>query len=144
MENYNSEEDQLNKIKSLNNQLAQKIKQLETVNTELEAFTYSVSHDLRAPLRAIHGYTRILEEEYDAKFDEDGKRMMAGVIQNAKKMGQLIDDLLALSRMGKKEIVKTRSERLKHSNLERTRDYRACTINCYFIQYSIEKYSTFQ
>jgi light-regulated signal transduction histidine kinase (bacteriophytochrome) len=76
----------------------------------LEAFTYSVSHDLRAPLRAIHGYTKILEEEFLGKIDDDAKRMMDGVMNNAKKMGQLIDDLLALSRLGKKELVKKNTD----------------------------------
>lgn len=77
---------------------------LETVNKELEAFSYSVSHDLRAPLRAIHGYTKILSEEYLHKADEDAKQMMSSVMNNAKKMGQLIDDLLSFSRLGKKDL----------------------------------------
>jgi PAS domain S-box-containing protein len=97
-------------IKSLNKKLESNVKQLEVVNNELEAFTYSVSHDLRAPLRAIHGYTKILEEEFAGKIDEDSKRMMTGVMNNAKKMGQLIDDLLALSRLGKKELVKKETD----------------------------------
>lgn len=79
---------------------------LDAANKELEAFTYSVSHDLRAPLRAIHGYTNILAEEYFGTLNEDGKMMMKGVLSNTKKMGQLIDDLLSLSRLGKKELQK--------------------------------------
>jgi len=55
------------------------------VNKELEAFTYSVSHDLRSPLRAIHSYTKILSEEYLQNLDEDGKSMMESVMRNAKK-----------------------------------------------------------
>ncbi len=94
----------------LNKKLEKNVKQLEVVNNELEAFTYSVSHDLRAPLRAIHGYTKILEEEFGDKINEDGKRMMDGVMNNAKKMGQLIDDLLALSRLGKKELIKKETD----------------------------------
>lgn len=94
----------------LNKKLEKNVKQLEVVNNELEAFTYSVSHDLRAPLRAIHGYTKILEEELAGKIDEDNKQMMDGVMHNAKKMGQLIDDLLALSRLGKKELIKKETD----------------------------------
>ncbi|MGZ4098889.1 MAG: PAS domain-containing sensor histidine kinase, partial [Bacteroidia bacterium] len=94
------------KVKQLNRELSHSVKQLENSNKELEAFSYSVSHDLRAPLRAIHGYTKILEEEYISKLDDDAKTMMESVMANAKKMGQLIDDLLAFSRLGKKEIEK--------------------------------------
>jgi PAS domain S-box-containing protein len=81
-----------------------RIKQL---NEELEAFTYSVSHDLRSPLRSIDGYTKILEEEYGSKLDEEGNRLMQTIIRNAKRMGQLIDDLLDFSRIGRKDIIKT-------------------------------------
>jgi PAS domain S-box-containing protein len=95
------------KVKELNAELAHHVKQLENTNKELESFSYSVSHDLRAPLRAIHGYTKILEDEYGAKLDKDARQMMQSVMANAKKMGQLIDDLLAFSRLGKKELEKT-------------------------------------
>ncbi|MBI3509554.1 MAG: PAS domain S-box protein [Bacteroidetes bacterium] len=81
--------------------------QLETVNKELEAFTYSISHDLRAPLRAISGYANILEEEHDKSLDGEGKRLLGNIRYNAFKMGKLIDDLLAFSRLGKKEIQKS-------------------------------------
>jgi len=84
--------------------LLQQSNQLETVNKELEAFSYSVSHDLRAPLRAIHGYTKILSEDYINSLDDEAKEMMNSVLDNAKKMGQLIDDLLAFSKMGRKEL----------------------------------------
>jgi PAS domain S-box-containing protein len=92
------------KVESLNHQLEKNILQLEDSNSELEAFTYSVSHDLRAPLRAIHGYTKVLSKDYSSQLDEEAKQMMDAVIANAKKMGQLIDDLLALSRLGRKDL----------------------------------------
>ncbi|HLP13018.1 MAG TPA: ATP-binding protein [Flavobacteriales bacterium] len=78
--------------------------QLETANKELESFSYSISHDLRAPLRAIHGYTKILEEDYFDKLDKEGKETIQAVLRNSKRMGELIDDLLAFSRLGKKEL----------------------------------------
>ncbi|MCW3104125.1 MAG: hypothetical protein JWO09_2565 [Bacteroidetes bacterium] len=88
------------------NLLEAKASELETVNKELEAFTYSVSHDLRSPLRAIHGYTKIILDDYAGKFDDSGRDMMQSVMRNAKKMGQLIDDLLTFSRTGRKELQK--------------------------------------
>ena len=84
--------------------------QLEMVNKELEAFSYSVSHDLRAPLRAISGYANIISEDYRKVLDGEGKRLLEVVQYNAKKMGTLIDDLLAFSRLGRKEIQKTTIE----------------------------------
>ncbi|HLG40264.1 MAG TPA: PAS domain S-box protein, partial [Chitinophagaceae bacterium] len=87
--------------------LRERTDQLESVYRELEAFTYSVSHDLRAPLRGIIGFTAILEEDYASKLDDEAKRITAVIKNNTMKMGHLIDDLLAFSRMGKQEIVKT-------------------------------------
>lgn len=78
---------------------------LKEVNKELDSFTYSVSHDLRAPLRAITGYTKILNEDYGNIIDAEGKRIMKVISSNAQKMGQLIDDLLAFSRLGRQSIV---------------------------------------
>jgi PAS domain S-box-containing protein len=78
--------------------------QLEVANKELEAFSYSVSHDLRAPLRAIDGFSRIFLEDYGDKCDAEGKRLINIIRDNTQKMGELIDDLLALSRLGRKEI----------------------------------------
>ena len=77
---------------------------IKLLNQELEAFTYSVSHDLRAPLRSITGYSQILKEDYGEKLDEEGKRVTQVIISNAKRMGQLIDDLLDFSRLGRKAL----------------------------------------
>ena len=80
--------------------------QVEEVNKELESFSYSVSHDLRAPLRAIHGYSKMLKENYELQLAPEANRLMNTIMYNAKKMGQLIDDLLTFSRIGRKELVK--------------------------------------
>ncbi len=74
---------------------------LETVNKELEAFTYSVSHDLRAPLRAISGFTEAVVEDYGPRLDAEGKRYLGLIQSNAHQMGQLIDDLLNFSRLSR-------------------------------------------
>lgn len=85
-------------------------KQLENAlrrsNAEMEAFTYSVSHDLRAPLRGIVGFSTILEEDYGDKLDAEGHRITGIIRANTLKMGHLIDDLLAFSRLGRQEIQK--------------------------------------
>jgi signal transduction histidine kinase len=75
---------------------------------DLESFSYSVSHDLRTPLRAINGYAKILEEDYTKVFDVEGKRLLGVVRSNAKRMGILIDSLLTFSRLGRKAIQKSR------------------------------------
>lgn len=91
-------------IRQLNTDLEKQTEQLESANKELEAFSYSVSHDLRAPLRAIDGYTRILVEDYEAHLDAEGKRICSVISGEARRLGQLIDDLLAFSRLGRKEM----------------------------------------
>lgn len=75
------------------------------LNRELEAFNYSVSHDLRAPLRAIDSYTKILEHDYSGILDEEGRRLIRVVLQNAARMNHLIEDLLDFSRLGRKELL---------------------------------------
>lgn len=95
-------------IRQLNAELEQRVSartaQLEAANKELEAFSYSVSHDLRTPLRAIDGFSRLVLKQYEDKLDDEGKRLLNVVRDNTKKMGQLIDDILAFSRAGRLEI----------------------------------------
>jgi len=91
----------------LENKVKERTLQLELVNKELEAFSYSVSHDLRTPLRAVNGYSIMLKEDYADRLDAEGNRIIGNIITNAKMMGQLIDDLLSFSRLGKKELVHT-------------------------------------
>lgn len=90
----------------LNNDLQNKNAELEFSNKELEAFSYSISHDLRAPLRAINGYAEVLKEDYQAKIDDDGKQLLADIVGGAVRMGNLIDSLLTFSRLGKQEVKK--------------------------------------
>lgn len=81
---------------------------IRKLNAELEAFSYSVSHDLRAPLRAIDGFAKILVEDYSDKIDQEGNRFLNIIIQNANKMSKLIDDLLDFSRIGRKDIIRSK------------------------------------
>jgi len=94
-----------NEILKLNNVLQQHAINLEYANQELEAFSFSVSHDLRAPLRAIKGFSRIMLEDYKDKIDQEGQKLLNTVCDNAQQMNTLIDDLLRLSRTGRQELM---------------------------------------
>jgi signal transduction histidine kinase len=88
----------------LEQRVAERTAQLEAANRELEAFSYSVSHDLRAPLRSIDAFSRILLEEHTRDLDAEARRVLGVVVRNTRQMGVLIDDLLAFSRVGRKEL----------------------------------------
>jgi signal transduction histidine kinase len=90
----------------LEQQVRDRTRELETANKELESFSYSVSHDLRAPLRAVSGYAMMLKEDYEDSFDPEAKRITGNIISNVKMMGQLIDDLISFSRLGKREVAR--------------------------------------
>jgi PAS domain S-box-containing protein len=98
----------LTERKLFEDKLKKSNEQLETTYKELESFSYSVSHDLRAPLRAINGFTQILADNYSDTANEEVKDAMYEITSNAKKMGQLIDDLLEFSRIGKQGLIKTK------------------------------------
>jgi len=94
-------------IRGLNQQLTRRSAELEATNKELEAFAYSVSHDLRAPLRHMIGYTELLQKSASSNLDDRGRRYMMTILESAKRMGTLIDDLLAFSRIGRAETRET-------------------------------------
>ncbi len=95
-------------VRSLNAELEQRVRdrtaELEAANHDLEGFTYSVSHDLRAPLRAIEGFGRILLDEHASGLDAEGQRVLGVVLESTHRMARLIDELLAFSRAGRREL----------------------------------------
>jgi len=90
-------------IRKLNDELGKRTTDLEASNKELEAFAYSVSHDLRAPVRHIAGYAQLLQRNSSSALDEKSRRYMTMILESAERMGTLIDDLLAFSRIGRTE-----------------------------------------
>jgi len=94
-------------INKLNKDLQSNVAELSATNKELESFSYSVSHDLRAPLRGINMYSHIFEESYWEILNDEAKDLVHKIQRNAQKMGLLIDDLLAFSKLGRKEIRKS-------------------------------------
>jgi signal transduction histidine kinase len=94
-------------IRTLNQELAKRAAELEVTNKELESFTYSVSHDLRAPLRHVAGYSELLQRQASSLLDEKSQRFIRTILDSAKRMGNLIDDLLAFARIGRAETKKT-------------------------------------
>ena len=85
----------------LERRVAERTAQLEAANKDIDSFSYSISHDLRAPLRAIDGYAQILKEDYSERLDDEGRRLLGVVRDRAQRMGELIDEFLLFSRLGR-------------------------------------------
>ena len=131
-------QDSESRLLELNAELEQRVEsrtaQLAAANKDLEGFSYSVSHDLRAPIRAIGGFSSLLAEDHAAELSDEAKRKLAIISGEAVRMGQLIDDLLALSRLGRKAIepteldmvaiVRSVYERLNHADPGHAVDFR--------------------
>ena len=101
-------EDEVRELNAdLERRVAARTAELQAKNRELETFTYSVSHDLKAPLRGVDGYSRLLQEDYGDKFDEEGRRFLEAVRTASQQMGQLIDDLLAYSQLERRAMMFT-------------------------------------
>jgi signal transduction histidine kinase len=92
----------------LESRVQERTAELQAANKELEAFSYSVSHDLRAPLRAVDGYARMLEDDYGPQLDGEARRLLSVVRASSRRMGQLIDDLLDFSRLGRRALARQR------------------------------------
>ncbi len=116
LDDADRERQQLDVIRRLNAELDHRVAELAGVNKELEAFSYSVAHDLRAPLRAIDGFSRILAEEHSAQLSTDAKKLLGIVSRNTQKMGRLIDDLLAFAQLGRQAL---KTERVQLGDLVR-------------------------
>ena len=103
-----------NEVQQLNAELEQRVAdrtaQLERVNSELEAFSYSVSHDLRAPLRHIDGFAQMVAARQSDKLDETGRRHLAVICEGAQNMGRMIDDLLSLARLERQQVVRAQTD----------------------------------
>jgi PAS domain S-box-containing protein len=95
------------RLRGAQEELAKRAAELEAANKELEAFTYSVSHDLRAPLRHVLGYAELLQKQSASILDDKARRYMAMILEASKRMGSLIDDLLGFTRIGRAEARKT-------------------------------------
>jgi len=98
---------QEDEIRKLNQKLANRAAELESTNKELESFAYSVSHDLRAPLRHVVGFSELLQKQAASLLDDKSQRYIKTILDSAKKMGRLIDDLLSFSRIGRAETKKS-------------------------------------
>jgi len=96
-----------NKTNSENGRVAELEAQMDQFRQQMRSFSYSVSHDLRAPLRAIEGFGRILMEDYASKLDEEGRRFLSHILNNAQTMSTLIDDLLTFHRLGERSVTPT-------------------------------------
>jgi signal transduction histidine kinase len=119
-----------NRLRMLNSELEERVKartaELESANKDLESFSYSVSHDLRAPIRAIRGFSSLLVEDHGASLDAEARRKIDVIDSESVRMGTLIDDLLAFSRLGRRalepgeidmqQLVRTAVERLRQSD----------------------------
>jgi light-regulated signal transduction histidine kinase (bacteriophytochrome) len=126
------------RLLALNTELEQRVQsrteQLETANKDLEGFSYSVSHDLRAPIRAVGGFATLLAEDHGAELSDEARRKIGIIRAEAARMGQLIDDLLAFSRLGRKaldpveldmgEMARAVYERLNHADPGRPVEFR--------------------
>ncbi len=122
-------------IHELNSALEAKAEQLTTTNRELESFSYSVSHDLRAPLRAVDGFAQMMEEDCAAQLDAEGRRYLSVIRENSRRMGALIDDLLAFSRLGRLPVVTQQIdiEALVHEVAEEALNEHAHALPCIVI-----------